>query len=214
MSNQQQQRLQAAADRVELGELLHRYAWAIDKWEWSLLDQVFTEDAEVDFSSVGQYVAGESVLRGRKAIVTWLRDSIKPFPDVLHFLSNQIVTLEGDEARITTYMQVLHLPMGGIYHSVAATRRGRLADSPLPARGAHLRRGRGTPAASHEVGCGSVIESARRLRRRADAGSHSQRAVSLSLRSAARSCAVLPASSVSSSAAKWASTFSCARSVT
>jgi hypothetical protein len=119
VSNQQQQRLEAAADRVELGELLHRYAWAIDKWEWSLLDQVFTEDVEVDFSSVGQYVAGESVLRGRKAIVTWLRDSIKPFPDVLHFLSNQIVTLEGDEARITTYMQVLHLPMGGIYHSVA-----------------------------------------------------------------------------------------------
>ena len=104
MSNQQQQRLQAAADRVELGELLHRYAWAIDKWEWSLLDQVFTEDAEVDFSSVGQYVAGESVLRGRKAIVTCLRDSIKPFPD---------------EAQVTTYMQVLHLPMGGIYHSVA-----------------------------------------------------------------------------------------------
>ena len=119
VSNQQQQRFQATADRVELEELLHRYAWAIDKWEWSLLDQVFTEDAEVDFSSVGQYVAGESVLRGRKAIVTWLRDSIKPFPDVLHFLSNQIVTLEGDEARITTYMQVLHLPMGGIYHSVA-----------------------------------------------------------------------------------------------
>ena len=119
MSNQQAERLQAAADRIELGELLHRYAWAIDKWEWQLLDEVFTEDAEVDFSSVGRYVAGDSVLRGRDAIVTWLRDSIRPFPDVLHFLSNQIVMLDGDEARITTYMQVLHLPMGGIYHSVA-----------------------------------------------------------------------------------------------
>lgn len=119
MSNQQAERLQAAADRIELGELLHRYAWAIDKWEWQLLDEVFTEDAEVDFSSVGRYVAGDSVLRGRDAIVTWLRDSIRPFPDVLHFLSNQIVMLDGDEARITTYMQVLHLPMGGIYHSLA-----------------------------------------------------------------------------------------------
>ena len=119
MSNQQAERLQAAADRIELGELLHRYAWAIDKWEWQLLDEVFTEDAEVDFSSVGRYVAGDSVLRGRDAIVTWLRDSIRPFPDVLHFLSNQIVMLDGDEARITTYMQVLHLPMCGIYHSLA-----------------------------------------------------------------------------------------------
>ena len=76
MSNSQEQRLQAAADRVELGELLHRYCWAIDKWEWQLLDQVFTEDAEVDYSSVGKYVAGDTVLRGRKAIVNWLRESI------------------------------------------------------------------------------------------------------------------------------------------
>jgi hypothetical protein len=119
VSNSQEQRLQAAADRVELGELLHRYCWAIDKWEWQLLDQVFTEDAEVDYSSVGKYVAGDTVLRGRKAIVNWLRESIKPFPDILHFVSNQIVTLQGDEAQVTTYMQVLHLPMGGIYHSVA-----------------------------------------------------------------------------------------------
>jgi hypothetical protein len=119
VANQREKRLEAAADRLELAELMHRYAWAIDKWEWELLDDVFTEDAEVDFSSVGQYVSGDTILRGRQAIVTWLRNSIQPFPDVLHFLSNQIVALDGDEARITTYMQVLHLPMGGIYHSVA-----------------------------------------------------------------------------------------------
>ena len=36
---------------------------------------------------------------------------------MLHFLTNPLVTLEGkDDARITIYMQVLHLPMGGIYH--------------------------------------------------------------------------------------------------
>ena len=68
---------------------------------------------------MGQYVPGESVLHGRKAIVTWLRHSIQPFPDVLHFLSNQIVKLDGDQADVTTYMQFLHLPMGGIYHSAA-----------------------------------------------------------------------------------------------
>jgi hypothetical protein len=119
VSNSQDQRLHAAADRVELCELLHRYCWAIDKWEWQLLDQVFTEDAEVDYSSVGKYVAGDTVLCGRKAIVNWLRESIKPFPDILHFVSNQMVTLQGDEAQVTTYMQVLHLPMGGIYHSIA-----------------------------------------------------------------------------------------------
>jgi hypothetical protein len=29
------------------------------------------------------------------------------------------VRLNGDEAEVTTYMQVLHLPMGGIYHWAA-----------------------------------------------------------------------------------------------
>jgi hypothetical protein len=116
MSTERERRLDAAADRIELTELMHHYAWAIDKWEWQRLDEVFTEDAEVDFSSVGQYTAGDSVLRGRQSIVTWLQTSIKPFPDVLHFMTNQIVTLKGDTAHVTTYMQVLHMPMGGIYH--------------------------------------------------------------------------------------------------
>ena len=39
-------RLEAAADRLELVELLHRYAWAIDSGDWDLLAQVFTDDAE------------------------------------------------------------------------------------------------------------------------------------------------------------------------
>jgi hypothetical protein len=116
-------RLEAAADRLELAELLHRYAWAIDSGDWGLLAQVFTEDAEADFSSVGQYVEGEATTRGRDAIVAWLRSALAPFPDVLHFLSNQLVELQGDRARTLTYMHVLHLPMGGIYHGEAVRTR-------------------------------------------------------------------------------------------
>ena len=112
-------RLEAAADRIEIAELLHRYAWAIDSGDWSLLAQVFTEDAEADFSSVGEYVEADARAAGRDAIVAWLRDALAPFPDVLHFLSNQLVELRGDTARTLTYMHVLHLPMGGIYHGEA-----------------------------------------------------------------------------------------------
>jgi hypothetical protein len=116
-------RLEAAADRLELAELLHRYAWAIDSADWGLLAQVFTEDAEADFSSVGQYVEGDSTARGRDAIVAWLRRALAPFPDVLHFLSNQLVEVHGDRARMLSYMHVLHLPMGGIYHGEAVRTR-------------------------------------------------------------------------------------------
>jgi len=118
-------RLAAATDRLELVELLHRYAWAIDSGDWDLLAQVFTEDAEADFSSMGEYVEGESTTRGRAAIAAWLRRALAPFPGVLHFMSNQLVEVQGDRARTLAYMHVLHMPMGGIYHGEALrTREG------------------------------------------------------------------------------------------
>jgi hypothetical protein len=120
-----ERRLRAAADRLEIAELMHRYAWAIDHWEWALLDEVFADDAEADFATVRQYVGGDGIARGRTAIVAWLRSSLAKFPDVLHFMSNQLVALAGDEARITTYMHVMHMPMGGIYDcSAVRTPRG------------------------------------------------------------------------------------------
>ena len=112
---ERERRLLAAADRLEIAELMHSYAWAIDRWEWQLLAEVFSEDAEGDFSSVKQYVGGDGIARGRTAIVAWLQASLAKFPDVLHFMSNQRIALDGDAARVTTYMHVLHMPMGGIY---------------------------------------------------------------------------------------------------
>jgi hypothetical protein len=102
-------------DRAEIIELLHRYALAIDTGDWALLHGLFTPDAEADFSSMGQYAAGESSMRGADAIVAWLRAALAPFPDVLHFMSNHIVELRGDRASTLTYMHVLHMEMGGIY---------------------------------------------------------------------------------------------------
>ena len=42
-----QERLEAVADRLEIAELMYRYAWAVDKWEWTLLDQVFVAGMEI-----------------------------------------------------------------------------------------------------------------------------------------------------------------------
>jgi hypothetical protein len=112
-----QDRLEAAVDRLEIAELMYRYAWAVDKWEWAMLDEVFADDAVADFSSVAQFTSGDGIARGRATVVSWLRTSLEKFPDVLHFMSNPLVTFHGsNEAKVTTYMHVLHLPMGGIYH--------------------------------------------------------------------------------------------------
>jgi hypothetical protein len=106
-------------DRAEIIELLHRYALAIDTADWALLRGLFTADATADFASVGQYVEGESSVRGVDAIVAWLQAALAPFPDVLHFMSNHLVELRGDRASTLTYMHVLHMEMGGIYRCEA-----------------------------------------------------------------------------------------------
>jgi hypothetical protein len=111
--------LARAADRVELAELMHRYALAIDSADFEALRGVFTADATVDFGSVGHYVEGASGVSGIDAILGWFRAALAPFPDVLHFMSNHVIDLDGDRARVRTYMHVLHMSMGGLYDAQA-----------------------------------------------------------------------------------------------
>lgn len=112
-------RLAEAADRMEITELLHRYAHAIDNGKFELLAEVFTPDATVDFGSVDQYVEGDSVVRGLPTIRAWFEKALEPFPGVLHFMTNHRIELDGDEASTETLMQVLHIAMGGIYRGHA-----------------------------------------------------------------------------------------------
>jgi len=112
-------RWQATADRVELAELMHRYALAIDTAQFDDLRQVFTPDASIDFGSVDQYVEGDTGVNGIDAIVGWFRTVLAAFPDVLHFMSNHVIDLDGDRARVRTCMHVLHMAMGGIYDADA-----------------------------------------------------------------------------------------------
>src|SRR5687768_9911862 len=113
------QRWQDTADRVELAELMHRYALAIDTAHFNDLREVFTADASVDFGSVDQYVEGATGVSGIEAIVGWFRTVLAPFPDVLHFMSNHVIDLDGDRARVRTCMHVMHMAMGGVYDAQA-----------------------------------------------------------------------------------------------
>ncbi len=107
--------LRSGVDRIEIHELLNRYAHAIDFMDWKLLEDVFTEDAVADYSSTGEYVEVESMRRGRDQIVDYYETALAPFAGVLHFMTNHLVELAGDRAHTRSYMHVLNLGMGGIY---------------------------------------------------------------------------------------------------
>lgn len=108
-------RLRTGVDRIEIHELLNRYAHAIDFMDWRLLEDVFTEDAVADYSSAGEYVDVESVREGRDRIIDYYESAMAPFAGVLHFMTNHLVEIDGPVARTRSYMHVLHLGMGGIY---------------------------------------------------------------------------------------------------
>ena len=95
--------LQEMSDRIEIQDLLTRYALAIDTKDWTLLDTCFVADAHLDYTSTG----------GKKGpypeIRKWLADALSRFAVTMHFIGNTSVRVEGDRARARTY---LWNPMG------------------------------------------------------------------------------------------------------
>ena len=87
----------ARQDRDEIEQLLYRYAWMVDRRDWKLMDEVFAEDASVDYTSTG----GQ---RGPyRETLAWLARALEPWPANLHFITNLAVEIHGDRARSRCY---------------------------------------------------------------------------------------------------------------
>lgn len=106
--------MQQVADRLAVEELVSRYTWAIDGQEWGALRQIFTPDAEADYTSL----ADDASMEGLDAIVAWLQGSLGWRTDAVpwHFVSNHVVELDGDTAESKHYMHNRHLTVYGRYH--------------------------------------------------------------------------------------------------
>ena len=83
------------ADRLAIGDLLTRYATAVDRRDWDLYRTVFTSDAEIDYTSAGG-IAG-TVDEG----VEFLGVACSGFEMTQHLVSNVEASIEGDTARVT-----------------------------------------------------------------------------------------------------------------
>ena len=94
--------LQQISDRLEIEDLLSLYTHAIDAKNWDLLDNIFTPDAEIDYTEVGGIKAGLAEMK------KWLADSLKIFPVTQHLIGKSKITLTGDTAECET---IVHNPM-------------------------------------------------------------------------------------------------------
>ncbi|WP_092806150.1 nuclear transport factor 2 family protein [Rhodococcus globerulus] len=110
--------LQTVQDKIEIAELIYRYARAVDTKNWELLTTVFTEDAHLDYSAVG-YPAGS-----RDQVLTLLTQALGQVPLTQHFVTNVEVELDGDTANVRAmFYNPMQLPgaaamtyCGGNYH--------------------------------------------------------------------------------------------------
>ena len=113
--------LDQISDRLEIEALLVRYTRAIDTGGWNRLDEVFTADAEIDYTATGGIAASYPEIKA------WLAEMLPIFPKRMHSLAQVDSQVDGDTATVAAYF---HNPMllaqrdgsetvvefGGIYH--------------------------------------------------------------------------------------------------
>jgi hypothetical protein len=104
--------IEEISDRIQIEDLLIRYAVALDTKDWDLLDTCFTPDAHVDYTTSGGVKGPYLEVR------TWLQKALAAFPMTQHFIGNSTVEIDGDTARSRTYLinpMGLPKPEGGLH---------------------------------------------------------------------------------------------------
>ena len=97
--------VQAVADKIEIHELLARYARGVDTRDWELWKSVFTDDAVVDYSRSGIPSAT------RDEVAELLRGAFDPIPWATHHVTNIEIDLDGDEAHVRAmFFNPMQLP--------------------------------------------------------------------------------------------------------
>ena len=103
-------------DLLDIQRLLSDYAWGCDEGDWALLRSVFSDDAELDYSSTGGPAGG------RDEVVAWLESSLSGIR-IQHVVSNFRIDVTGDSAAgkamffTTVHLDGLDQPLttGGYY---------------------------------------------------------------------------------------------------
>src|SRR5438034_11638941 len=99
---------QLAADRYEIADALHRYAFGLDHGDADSLASALTEDCVFDFTPAGKKLKLDfSKLKGRQAILDGVLPLLGPL-DTSHTASNLQIEISDDSATLSAYVMSQH----------------------------------------------------------------------------------------------------------
>ncbi|OCB16212.1 hypothetical protein A5717_05290 [Mycolicibacterium porcinum] len=107
------------SEHSDISALLYRYARAVDSKDWELYRSVFTEDAQIDYSSAG------AIVGTRDEVVDWFAANFGVIPWSMHYITNiEVLDTDGDTATVRAmFYNPMQLPgmaemsaCGGYYH--------------------------------------------------------------------------------------------------
>ena len=97
--------VQYLLDRAAISDVQLRYATGVDTRDWPLFRSCFTDEIETESSSVG----GSPPQRIKTDDwVERVRRTIDGLQATQHMITNQVITLNGDEATCVAYVQARH----------------------------------------------------------------------------------------------------------
>jgi 3-phenylpropionate/cinnamic acid dioxygenase small subunit len=108
------------SDRDQITDVLVRYATGIDRQDWPRFRTCFTADVHADYGEIG-------VWDGVDAITEFMATTHEGMPATNHMLSNVAIDLDGDSAKVVTYVHAVLVVSRDPEHSVDAV--GSYADT-------------------------------------------------------------------------------------
>ena len=100
-------------DKDAIRELMHHYCFCMDEGRFTALAALFAPD--------GVWTAPYRTATGPAAIETWLAQSVPPTPKRMHYVTNAIITVDGEQATARSNYLVMIEGADGPVPSVCGT---------------------------------------------------------------------------------------------
>lgn len=111
--------LQMVLDRIAIEDVLARYCHGVDRRDPELLRGVYWPDATDDHV----FIRG-----GREEAIKWIIEVVDAQEQAMHAISNMLIRIDGNEARVQTYYNSYHRIRGRNGEPKDVTMAGRYLD--------------------------------------------------------------------------------------